>query len=502
LTIAADVFPGVGQLDNLGIPESGDGKSDVLQEAKWEADFLLKLQDGDGGFSFLIYPQRSEYESAEPDDGIQQVVWPKTTSATAASVAALAQLSSSPLFRQQFPDEAARYFAAAQVGWNFLTAAFQTYTEPSSYQSITFYGDTFKHTDEMAWASCEMFLATSNRYYFEQLQHWLPSPATQAEYNELLESFAHAMRSYTFAAKTGRLPESMLDPTYFTDCSNRVMSIALTNVMDAQACAYGTSILASDRSRNQTGWYFSAHRAWDVAVGYSLSPSTNFMNTIVGNLNYEAGCNPVNVCFVAGLGWKRQREYVDQFYNFGFRTLPPTGIPEGNIQNGFEFPIDIYTTVMPGVSTNFELPELTFPSATASTNRYPLYDCWSDSFNTHAEHITINVARGLTVTAMVAAQTSLTNQPWSSTNAEIELPLLSTAAGAPATVHLQLADTNIAGARIVWEAKEQEPAFGTNATYTFIPTNAGPHWVEAEVQWPDGRRAFASNSVSVLPVAK
>src|SRR5258706_4884876 len=45
LVFAADNFPDVAPLDNLGIPESGDGKSDILQEAKWEADFLRKIQD-------------------------------------------------------------------------------------------------------------------------------------------------------------------------------------------------------------------------------------------------------------------------------------------------------------------------------------------------------------------------------------------------------------------------------------------------------------------------
>ena len=45
LMFAADSLAGVGQLDNLGIPESGDGISDVLQEAKWEADYIAKMQD-------------------------------------------------------------------------------------------------------------------------------------------------------------------------------------------------------------------------------------------------------------------------------------------------------------------------------------------------------------------------------------------------------------------------------------------------------------------------
>src|SRR5207248_207244 len=104
LMFAVDSLPGVAALDNLGIPESGDGISDLMQEAKWEADFLVKLQDSDGGFYFLVYPQNREYESGvTPDHGDPQVVWPKTTSVTAASVAALAQCASSPLFKHTYP---------------------------------------------------------------------------------------------------------------------------------------------------------------------------------------------------------------------------------------------------------------------------------------------------------------------------------------------------------------------------------------------------------------
>jgi hypothetical protein len=49
LLFTVDSIPGVAAMDNLGLPESGDGISDVLQEAKIEADYIAKLQDADGG---------------------------------------------------------------------------------------------------------------------------------------------------------------------------------------------------------------------------------------------------------------------------------------------------------------------------------------------------------------------------------------------------------------------------------------------------------------------
>src|SRR5258705_11084722 len=118
---AVDSFAGVAALDNLGIPESGDGISDVMQIAKWEADYLASMQDGDGGFYFLVYPRDREYEiDVLPDHGDPQVVLPKTTSVTAAATAALAQCASSPTFKAQFPEAAALYLEKAKKGWEFL----------------------------------------------------------------------------------------------------------------------------------------------------------------------------------------------------------------------------------------------------------------------------------------------------------------------------------------------------------------------------------------------
>lgn len=162
LVFAADAFPGAGDLDNLGLPESGDGRSDLLQIAKWEADFLARMQDPDGGFYFLVYPRERAYENnVLPDKGDPQVVFPKNTAATAAAVAALAQAASSPRFQREFPAAAAHYLERAQRGWNFLQRSITQHGRDGSYQKLTHYGDTFMHDDELAWAATEMFLATA-----------------------------------------------------------------------------------------------------------------------------------------------------------------------------------------------------------------------------------------------------------------------------------------------------------------------------------------------------
>src|SRR5439155_6012234 len=196
LMFAVDSLAGVSALDNLGIPESGDGISDVMQEAKWEADFLAKIQDTDGGFYFLVYPREREYEAwTLPENGDPQIVWPKTTSVTAAAVAALAQCASSPLFKRTYPAAAAQYLQKAQLGWQFLTNALARYGKNGAYQRITHYGDTFADQDELAWAACEMYLATGDQSIHQKLLSWFnPSDSTtwQWGWHHMIECYGHA----------------------------------------------------------------------------------------------------------------------------------------------------------------------------------------------------------------------------------------------------------------------------------------------------------------------
>ncbi|MGI8967111.1 MAG: glycoside hydrolase family 9 protein, partial [Limisphaerales bacterium] len=229
LVFAADAVEGAANLDNLGIPESGDGRSDLLQEAKWEADFLAKLQDADGGFYFLVYPRNREYEGdvslTGSDLGDSQVVFPKTTASTAAAVAALAQTASSPLFKALYPAEAASYLAKAQLGWQFLQNAWARYGREGAYQKITHYGNVFRDRDEIAWAACELYLATGNpAYHNELLSSFDPSDPNILRFTwvRMFEGYGCAIRSYAFAARTGRLLPYQLDPTFLSKCNAQI----------------------------------------------------------------------------------------------------------------------------------------------------------------------------------------------------------------------------------------------------------------------------------------
>ncbi|HYG34288.1 MAG TPA: glycoside hydrolase family 9 protein, partial [Clostridia bacterium] len=281
LMFAADSLAGVAALDNLGIPESGDGISDVMQEAKWEADFLAKMQDQDGGFYFLVYPKDREYENnVTPDRGDPQVVWPKTTSVTAAAVAALAQMGSSPLFKQAYPAESALYLQKAKLGWQFLMNAINKYGKDGVYQKITHYGDNYVDRDELAWAACEIFLATGDANAHNLLLSWFDpaDPATRRwSWWRMSEGFGHAIRSYAFAAQSGRIQASSLDQAYLAKCKAEILAAGDDMLKWNQQSAYGTSFPEPTKAVRGAGWYFSTDQAFDIAVAYQMDPKPTYL---------------------------------------------------------------------------------------------------------------------------------------------------------------------------------------------------------------------------------
>ena len=491
LVFAADAFPGAGDLDNLGLPESGDGKSDLLQIAKWEADFLLKMQDDDGGFYSLVYPRDRPYElDALPDHGDPQVVFPKNTAVTAAAVAALAQLASSPRFLRDSPAAAPPYLDAAKKGWAFLQRAFAKYGRHGAYQRVMDYGDRYQDDDEVAWAATELFLATGDPSYHGVLRAEFDPADPETLYWSWLRlhvAYGNAIRSYAFADRTRLVAADRLDATHLTKCREQVRLLGTDMLDRARGSGYRTSFPFEAKRFRNAGWYFSAENAYDLLVAWLLDPRPELLEAAVGNLDFTAGANPLDTSFVGGLGHRWPRELVSQFALNDARALPPSGIPSADVVSEFAW-LDKYKE---------ELRKVGFPSTDDRDNPVPMFDRWGDSFNTTSEVTVPVLARCLGAAAFLMARTPVRHQPWRAATARIE--------GVPARVTewdrvsatLVVDGLDLSRATIDWEASGREPIEGP--TLVLLDSRPGHAWIEAEARWVDGRRAFARFDYDVFP---
>jgi hypothetical protein len=490
LTFAADAFPGAGALDNLGLPESGDGRGDLVQVAKREADFLLKMQDADGGFYFLVYPRDRRYEQdVLPDRGDPQVVFPKNTAATAAATAALAQAGSSPRFRREFPSAAATYLEAARRGWAFLERAFSAHGRTGAYQRVSHYGDTFQDADEVVWAATEIYLATgSAAAHALLLREFDPAdPKTRRwGWERLFEGYGAATRSYAFAARTGRVGPDRLDRGHLARCERELLGAAAEHVATARASAYGTAFPLASKRHRTAGWYFPVAAAFDLAVAHVLEPRPEFLDALLGEISFELGGNPNNVSFLTGLGWRQPREIVHQYAQNDERVLPPSGLPLGSLQAGF--------AVLPPYGA--DLAGLSVPRDDLVAAPFPLYDRWADCYNVATEFTVVAQARGLAATSLLMARSPVRTQPWRPPAAAIRGVPPRVAVDGEATAHLAVPGLDVGAARVVWETPGQEPAFGPRLRVR--PRAAGPSWIEAEAVWSDGRRVVARLEFEVV----
>ncbi len=110
--------------DDTNIPESGNGVPDLLDEVKWELDWLLKMQDADGGFFNRVAGRSFDNGTGPPSGDTQPRFYTaKTTWATADAAASLAHAARVySRFEKAFPGYAERLRQAARHAWEYLDA--------------------------------------------------------------------------------------------------------------------------------------------------------------------------------------------------------------------------------------------------------------------------------------------------------------------------------------------------------------------------------------------
>jgi len=142
------------------IPESGNGTPDILDEIRYELDFLLKMQDASGGF-YIKVKSKSENDG----DGDRTVWHGKdktcTTNATADCTAVLAFAST--IYEEFDREYAVTLRSAAQKGWEYLVA------NPNVYVSTNYSGEN--NQSAMFWASACVYYAMqeeSAKNFFEK----------------------------------------------------------------------------------------------------------------------------------------------------------------------------------------------------------------------------------------------------------------------------------------------------------------------------------------------
>lgn len=110
--------------DNWNIPESGNGVPDILDEVKWELDWLLKMQTANGSVINRVGSASWDSGSWDPSTDTQPRYYTAPTTWATASFAASAAHASRVFaaFEPRYPGYSATLLTAATNAWNYLAA--------------------------------------------------------------------------------------------------------------------------------------------------------------------------------------------------------------------------------------------------------------------------------------------------------------------------------------------------------------------------------------------
>ncbi|MCF2487806.1 glycoside hydrolase family 9 protein [Dyadobacter sp. CY347] len=146
----------------LNIPESGNNIPDLLDEIKYETDWLKQMQAPDGGVYFRVTP--ATWSTGLPEDEVNTLfVSEKTTQSTALFAAAMAM--SARNLKTYFPTYAESCLDMAKKAFSFLQLHPQA-SAPVSVPGISAgpYPDPID-LDNRAWAAAELYKTTGKAMY-------------------------------------------------------------------------------------------------------------------------------------------------------------------------------------------------------------------------------------------------------------------------------------------------------------------------------------------------
>jgi endoglucanase len=282
---------------SLDIPESHNSTPDILDEIRWNLDWMLTMQDEDGG----VWPKQTseqfaEFVTAEKDQLTSYVIGTgkepyKSTGATADFAAVMAIAA-----RVYKPFDAAyaqQCLSTAERAWTWLdkhpTAIFRN---PNGVRTGE-YGDADPH-DEILWAAAELWRTTKRaqyeNYFLEHYSDYLSALATAAPWWQRVGSLA--LWTYILDRAANKQARNAI----------RRMSLEAADEIVARTAAngYRNGLRIKDYVWGSNG--VVANYGVQLMIANALKPDARYVAAALDHLHYLLGRNTFSLSWVTQLG--------------------------------------------------------------------------------------------------------------------------------------------------------------------------------------------------------
>jgi len=314
LLAAYEHFPDFFRAQKLNIPESaesGRALPDILDEALWNLEWMLDMQDPadggvyhkltDKGFDGIVMPHAARHD---------RYVVMKTTAATLDFAAAMAQASRVfAAFEAQRPGLSARMLAASRRAWDWARAnPAVLYRQPADIHTGGY--DDAQLDDEFSWAAAELYITTRD----DRFRQAMRPPAAQLEVPGWATVEALAWVSLAqHRAKLGPQADRPL-------IEGRILVIANSIATRWEHSPYRIGMQTQDFIWGSNA--VALNQALMLIQGYRIGGDHRMLDAAQSALDFVLGRHPTGYAMVTGFG-TRSPQHPHHRPSGAMPQLPP-----------------------------------------------------------------------------------------------------------------------------------------------------------------------------------
>ncbi|HEX4736534.1 MAG TPA: glycoside hydrolase family 9 protein [Allosphingosinicella sp.] len=328
------------------LPEAGNGVNDLLDEARWELEFFLKMQAPDGtrlklpvgqkrnvpGLTFTeidasgmaYHKVGDEHWTPLPTpphlDREKRLLFPPSTGATLNLAATMAQCAR--IWRRIDPAFAARCLTAAERAWAAAKRNPEVYAI-DAFPGSGGYGDS-DLSDEFYWAAAELYVTTGKADY-----------AAAVRASPYFRAGAAPEPGWPRVATLGTISLALLPNGLVAD-----ERAALRRSLVAAADAF---LADEDRTGYRipyapAGWPWGStssilNRAMILALAHDFTGDERYRDGVIDGMDFILGRNPLDRSFVTGTGARPMEHPHHRFWTHQLDPAMP-GPPPGVLSGG------------------------------------------------------------------------------------------------------------------------------------------------------------------------
>lgn len=326
------------------IPEAGNGHNDLLDETRWEMNFLLAMQVPEGKhIKVPVGPQPwgaplsftdidasgmahhkvadrawTPLPTAPANDPQPRLLYPPSTAATLNLAATAAQCAR--IWRTIDPAFAARCLKASERAFKAALRNPEVYA-PNTFTGSGGYGDTHL-ADEFYWPAAELFVTTGSPAYRDAVTQMAQFTAPLSD-----PSWSSTAALGTIALAT--IPNGL---TPQEAAAQRALIIAAADRFLAEEKQSGYHIPFAGTAYVWGSNGSLLNRAMILAQAERLTGQARYRDGVVDAIDYVLGRNPLDQSYVTGFGANPVRNPHHRFWAHSLDPKmppPPPGVLSG-----------------------------------------------------------------------------------------------------------------------------------------------------------------------------